>query len=110
MEQYGHKPTSKTYHLMLQCMRENLELERALDMFDLMKRQKIQPGLLSYLCIIDLAVNLQQPDIASELLAEAEKLPTFRLKDQFLYMHVLRCASFNGLVKCFTSRDTLHKH
>lgn len=79
-------------------MRENFELERALDTFELMKKQNITPGLLSYLCIIDLAVNLQQADIASELLAEAEKLPTFREKDHYLYMHVLRCASMNGLV------------
>lgn len=97
MIENGYKPTSKTYHLMLKCMRENSELERALDTFELMKKQNITPGLLSYLCIIDLAVNLQQPDIASDLLAEAEKLPTFREKDHNLYMRVLRCASVNGL-------------
>lgn len=79
-------------------MRENLELERALDIFDLMTKQKIVPGLLTYLSIIDLAVNLRQPDIASDLLEQAEKLPTFRAKDQFLYMHVLRSASFEGQV------------
>lgn len=81
-------------------MRENVELERALDTFDSMKKQNIEPGLLSYLSIIDLAVNMQQPDIASDLLAKAEKLSTFRVKDQFLYMHVLRCAAYNGMVKC----------
>lgn len=108
MEEHGYKPTSKTYHLTLLCMRENGELERALDTFDLMKRQKITPGLLSYLCIIDLAVILQQPDIASELLAEAEKLPTFRIKDQFLYMHVLRCASYNGFVKYINQTTLLY--
>lgn len=86
-------------------MRENSELERALDTFELMKRQNITPGLLSYLCIIDLAVNLQQPDIASELLAEAEKLPTFREKDHHLYMHVLRCASVNGFVSAGAKRS-----
>ncbi|KAI9341836.1 hypothetical protein BD770DRAFT_351853 [Pilaira anomala] len=99
MEKYGHKPTSKTYHLMLACMRENTELERALDTFELMKKQNIVPGLLTYLDIIDLAVNLHQPDVASELLEEAEKLPTFRIKDKFLYMHVLRSASSNGYYK-----------
>lgn len=83
---------------MLTCMRENLELERALDTFDLMKKQKIVPGLLTYLSIIDLAVNLRQPAIASELLQQAELLPTFRVKDQFLYMHVLRSASYEGQV------------
>lgn len=79
-------------------MRENIELERALDTFELMKRQNIVPGLLTYLDIIDMAVSLHQPDIASELLEQAEKLPTFRIKDRILYMHVLRCASLNGYV------------
>jgi pentatricopeptide repeat protein len=99
MEQSGLKPTSKTYHFMLLCMRENLELERALDTFDLMKKQKIVPGLLSYLTMIDLALNLQQPEMASDLLMEAEKLNTFREKDQSYYMQVLRCAAYNGFVK-----------
>ncbi|KAI7894024.1 uncharacterized protein EV154DRAFT_415801 [Mucor mucedo] len=96
MEIHGYKPTSKTYHLMLACMRESLELERALDTFDLMKTQKIVPGLLTYLSIIDMAVQLRQPEIASDLLQEAEKLSTFRVKDNFLYMHVLRSASYEG--------------
>jgi pentatricopeptide repeat protein len=98
MQECGYELTSKTYYLMLLCMRENMELERALDTFDLMKKKNIEPGLLSYLSIIDLAVTLQQPGIASYLLEQAEKLSTFRQKDQFLYMHVLRSAALNGLV------------
>ncbi|GAA5794788.1 hypothetical protein HPULCUR_000135 [Helicostylum pulchrum] len=96
MENDGYKPTSKTYHLMLLCMRENAELERALDTFELMRRQNITPGLLTYLSVIDMAVNLHQPDIASQLLEQAEQLPTFREKDQIFYMHILRSASFHG--------------
>lgn len=84
-------------------MRESLELERALDTFDLMKTQNIVPGLLTYLSIIDMAVQLRQPEIASDLLKEAEKLPTFRVKDNFLYMHVLRSASYEGQVSYLSS-------
>lgn len=83
-------------------MRENAELERALDTFELMRRQNITPGLLTYLSVIDMAINLHQPDIASQLLEQAEQLPTFREKDQFLYMHILRSASFHGYVSCIT--------
>ncbi|KAL0142846.1 hypothetical protein V8B55DRAFT_1350665 [Mucor lusitanicus] len=96
MEQLGYHKTTKTYHYMLLCMRQNLELERALDTLETMKRANLVPGLLSYLTVIDMALHLREPSIACDILDEAEKLDTFREKDKVLYMQLLRCAAVEG--------------
>lgn len=83
---------------MLLCMRQNLELERALDTLDIMENANLTPGLLSYLSVIDMALNLREPTIASDILEKAEKLDTFREKDKVLYMQLLRCAALKGHV------------
>lgn len=83
---------------MLLCMRQNLELERALDTLDIMENANLTPGLLSYLSVIDMALNLREPTIASDILDKAEKLDTFREKDKVLYMQLLRCAALKGHV------------
>ncbi|KAL9544690.1 hypothetical protein PS6_008641 [Mucor atramentarius] len=96
MERHGYPKTTKTYHYMLLCMRQNLELERALDTLDIMENANLKPGLLSYLSVIDMALNLREPTIASDILDKAEKLDTFREKDKVLYMQLLRCAALKG--------------
>ncbi|CEP15763.1 hypothetical protein [Parasitella parasitica] len=96
MEQYGYYKTIKTYHYMLLCMRQNLELERALETLEQMKEKNMVPGLLSYLSVIDMALHLHEPAVASELLEQAEKLDSFREEDKTLYMRLLRCAAVEG--------------
>ncbi|KAI8636369.1 hypothetical protein BD408DRAFT_355777 [Parasitella parasitica] len=96
MERYGYSKTTKTYYYMFLCMRQNLELERALETLELMKGRDMVPGLLSYLSMIDIALQLREPTIASDLLEEVEKLETFREKDKMLYMRLLRCAAVEG--------------
>lgn len=98
MERHGYPKTTKTYHCMFLCMRQSLELERALDTLELMKKENLVPGLLSYLSLIDMALHLRESTVASELLEEAEKLKTFREKDKTLYMQLLRCAAVDGHV------------
>lgn len=84
-------------------MRQNLELERALDTLETMKRANLVPGLLSYLTVIDMALHLREPSIACDILDEAEKLDTFREKDKVLYMQLLRCAAVEGHVSVMDS-------
>lgn len=98
MERHGYPKTTKTYHYMLLCMRQNLELERALDTLEIMKRANLVPGLLSYLAVIDMALHLREPSIACDMLDEAARLDTFREKDKVLYMQLLRCAAVEGHV------------
>ncbi|KAI8393853.1 uncharacterized protein BYT42DRAFT_488631 [Radiomyces spectabilis] len=95
MEKYDIKPTKKSYMCMIWCMRNNMELERALDTLDVMEQQKIEPSVTSYLHIIDLAVHSAQSAVAYYLLQKAEHLPEFAAKDKYLYMQVLRCAAVN---------------
>ena len=68
MERYGYPKTTKTYYFMLLSMRQNLELERALDTLEEMKKEKLVPGLLSYLSVFDMALHLREPAIASRVL------------------------------------------
>lgn len=63
-----------------------------------MENANLTPGLLSYLSVIDMALNLREPTIASDILDKAEKLDTFREKDKALYMQLLRCAALKGHV------------
>lgn len=63
-----------------------------------MENANLKPGLLSYLSVIDMALNLREPTIASDILDKAEKLDTFREKDKVLYMQLLRCAALKGHV------------
>lgn len=84
---------------MLLSMRQNLELERALDTLEEMKKENLVPGLLSYLSVFDMALHLREPAIASRVLEEAEKLETFREKDKLLYMQLLRSAAIQGHVR-----------
>lgn len=83
---------------MLTCMRENMELERALDTIEHMKKQEIEPSTLSYIGIIHLAVLLQQPRTAYELLCSAKQLSDFPWHDEFLFLQVLRSSAYHNEV------------
>ncbi|KAG0736965.1 hypothetical protein G6F57_012540 [Rhizopus arrhizus] len=112
MEYYGYPKTSKTYHYMLTCMRENMELERALDTIEHMKKQEIEPSTLSYIGIIHLAVLLQQPRTAYELLCSAKQLSDFPWHDEFLFLQVLRSSAYHNeydIVKTIWEEAVIHK-
>jgi hypothetical protein len=80
-------------------MQKNMELERALDTLELMKKEKIGIGLLSYLNVIDMAIKLKHPSIAAELIGQVEDLNLLREQDQIIYLHLLRCAVLKSDVK-----------
>lgn len=85
-------------------MRENLELERALDTLDVMKKQSMQPSLLSYLDVLDIAFRLEEPTVAYDLLQEIEKFPEFHSRSNGqIYMNLLRSAAYSDNV-------SVHKH
>ncbi|KAI8080785.1 uncharacterized protein B0P05DRAFT_539621, partial [Gilbertella persicaria] len=96
MEQSNYPKTTKTYYCMFLCMRETLELEHALDTIDIMKRDNIKMNLHSYATVIDMAVHLNEVEIAHQLLKEAEKLNEFGQQAGILYTSVLQLAAFNG--------------
>lgn len=106
MEASGHHKTSRTYYYMILCMQRNLELERALDTLKLMKKEKLDIGLLNYLNVTDLAIKLKHPSIAAELLGQAEDLNLLREQDQTIYLHLLRCAALKSDVKYHGNLDS----
>lgn len=99
MEESGYCKTNKTYYYMILCMQKNLELERALDTLELMKKENMNIGLLNYINVIDLAIKLQSPSIAAELLKHVQDLNLLREQDKTIYLHLLRCAVMNSHVK-----------
>ncbi|KAI9257702.1 hypothetical protein BY458DRAFT_441187 [Sporodiniella umbellata] len=98
MEKYGFEKTSKTYRYMLSCMRENSELERALDTIQEMKDNNMEPSALSYLEIVQLAVLMRQPLVAFELLCSAKRMDEYPGHSEFLHLSILRSAAYHGEV------------
>ncbi|KAI8372512.1 hypothetical protein EDC96DRAFT_542042 [Choanephora cucurbitarum] len=94
MEQTGYPKTTKIYFLLILCMRETLEFERALDTLDQMKREKVPVSLSIYSILFDMAISLKDPAIACQMLKEAEQLKEFdQTKSKFNYMELLRLAA-----------------
>ncbi|CAO3661355.1 unnamed protein product [Rhizopus stolonifer] len=112
MEKYGIPRTTKTYRYIFSCMRENMELERALDTFSELKKLNIRPSALSYLDIIHLAVLVNQPLVAFDLLCSAKHIEDYPGHDEFLYLAVLRSAAYNneyGVIKTAWKEGVLKK-
>lgn len=72
-----------------------MELERAIDILDEMKKCNIKPSMSSYSELIDLAVTFEEPEIAYELLLSAKLLKDFAEYEEPLYLNVLRSASYH---------------
>jgi pentatricopeptide repeat protein len=95
MERHGYKKTPVIYNAFLKCAKENMELERAIDILDEMKKCSIKPSMSSYSELIDLAVTFEEPEIAYELLLSAKLLKDFAEYEEPLYLNVLRSASYH---------------
>ncbi|KAI8983587.1 hypothetical protein BDB01DRAFT_743616 [Pilobolus umbonatus] len=96
MEKYGLEKTTKVYHYMISCMRENFEFERALDTLNMMKKRNIPASVSIYKDLIDMAVQLRELEIASLLIKDLEQLESKSEVADELYLKVLRCAAFTG--------------
>ncbi|ORE00867.1 hypothetical protein BCV72DRAFT_246357 [Rhizopus microsporus var. microsporus] len=95
MERHGYKKTPIIYNAFLKCAKENMELERAIDILDEMKKCNIKPSMSSYSELIDLAVTFEEPETAYELLLSAKLLKDFAEYEEPLYLNVLRSASYH---------------
>ncbi|KAI9028992.1 hypothetical protein CLU79DRAFT_696360 [Phycomyces nitens] len=96
MEASEYPKTHRTYQEMIFCMRNNEELEHAMDTFETMKREGINPSLLVYMSMINLSMTCNYPSLAYELLNSASKQIGYEKSHDRLYMDILRAAAFNG--------------
>lgn len=92
MESEGIYKTVKTYGFMILCMRNNLELERALDTIEAMEKLQLTPSLNSYLVVIDLCILANEPSLAYNILKKAEETYELTERQNHYYMGILRCA------------------
>ncbi|CAO3641536.1 unnamed protein product [Cunninghamella blakesleeana] len=92
MDSDGIFKTSKTYSIMIRCMRNNLELERALDTVEEMEKLKLIPSLNAYLDVAELCVLANESSLAYSILRKAELSYELTEKQNHYYMLSLRCA------------------
>ncbi|CAO3637007.1 unnamed protein product [Cunninghamella echinulata] len=99
MEAEGIYKTVKTYGFMILCMRNNLELERALDTIEAMEKLQLIPSLNSYLVVIDLCILANEPSLAYNMLKKAEETYELTERQNHYYMGILRCAVLSDDLK-----------
>ncbi|KAI9496660.1 hypothetical protein BDB00DRAFT_757936 [Zychaea mexicana] len=88
--------TIAVYSYMIRCMRNNGEIERALDTVEAMRKENISLTLFICQQLMDMSIELNHPDIAYELLKEGVMLNFFTEHHHHIYMDLLRCAALNG--------------
>ncbi|ORZ00659.1 hypothetical protein BCR43DRAFT_485595 [Syncephalastrum racemosum] len=99
MHDYKYPMTSKVYQKLFFCMRQNGELERALDTLEEMKRKSIAPSVSTLGLVFDIAILYKEPKIAYDLLQQAaasHEHETFHTHAIRMHHELLRCAATNG--------------
>ncbi|KAG2176883.1 hypothetical protein INT43_007537 [Umbelopsis isabellina] len=85
--------TAPIYNTLIQCMYNNLELERIMDTLVEMKKNHITPERPSFESAIRLALRLEDAPTALSIVEEMEKFNMIDNENQNLYLQILRCAA-----------------
>jgi pentatricopeptide repeat protein len=85
--------TAPIYNTLIQCMYNNLELERIMDTLDEMKTNNITPEKSSFESAMRLALRFEDAPTALSILEEMEKFNMVHNGNQNLYLQILRCAT-----------------
>ncbi|KAI8342342.1 hypothetical protein BC941DRAFT_138672 [Chlamydoabsidia padenii] len=90
MRIYGYERTPKTYNMIMNCISNNLEIERAFDTLDEMEALGITPQGSTYLYVAKLCLRMNEPVMVFDMLAKLESVG--ETTDPMWYMEALRCA------------------
>lgn len=92
-------------------MRQNGELERALDTLEEMQRRSIAPSVATLGLVFDMAVLFKEPKIAYDILQQAaasHEHETFHTHATRMHHELLRCAATTGSVSNLHAHDPSH--
>lgn len=105
MDSDGIFKTVKTYSIMIQCMRKNLEIERALDTIEEMEKLKLTPSLSAYLNVAELCILANESSMAYSMLKKAELYYELTGNQNHYYMLSLRCAVLSDDVSYYYNNN-----
>lgn len=98
MKQQNVPYTAITYQHIINCLTKNDKLKSALNTLEEMKKEKIQPTLLTYGALIHSCLFENEPKTAFDLLKEAQGANLPVETDPRLLMDVMRVSSLNDNV------------